>query len=120
MRIKQTVSMLPDDFRGQSAAAHIVVHPSGRFVYASNRGHDSIVMFAIDESTGTLRHVGHEPSGGERPRNFTIDPSGTLMLVANEQPGSVVSFHIDPNTGALSRTGHEVSVSSPVCVVLHS
>jgi 6-phosphogluconolactonase len=120
MWIKQTVSILPADFEGQSAAAHILVHPSGNFVYASNRGHDSIAIFVIDALTGKLRYMTHEPSGGERPRNFTIDPSGRLMLVTNERPGSVVSFHIDPSTGALSRTGHAVSVSGPVCVVLHS
>jgi 6-phosphogluconolactonase len=120
MWIKQTVSILPADFEGQSAAAQILVHPSGNFVYASNRGHDSVAIFVIDPLTGKLRHMTHEPSGGERPRNFTIDPSGTLMLVTNERPGSVVSFHIDPSTGALSRTGHAVSVSGPVCVVLHS
>jgi 6-phosphogluconolactonase len=120
LSILQTVSTLPSDFRGQNAAAQILIHPSGRFVYASNRGHESIAIFAIDQSQGTLRFIGHEPSGGERPHNFSIEPSGRLMLVTNQRSGSVVGFHIEATSGALHRTRHDVDVPSPVCVVFHS
>jgi 6-phosphogluconolactonase len=116
--IVQTVSLLPADFRGESAAAQILVHPSGKFVYASNRGHDSIALFAIDQDTSTLHPIGHVPSGGERPHNFTMDSSGSLMLVANQRSDSVVGFRIHAGTGELSRTGHDLRVPSPVCVVL--
>jgi 6-phosphogluconolactonase len=117
LTIVQTVSALPDDFAGQSAAAQIQVHPSGRWLYASNRGHDSIAMFAIDQATGRLRLVGHEPSLGERPHNFTLDPDGQLMVVANQRSGQVASFHVDEETGAL-RPAHAFAVTAPVCVVL--
>jgi 6-phosphogluconolactonase len=120
MSIVQTASMLPAEFSGQSAAAQILVHPSGQFLYASNRGHDSIVVFHIDQITGRLRLIGHQPSGGERPHNFTMDASGSLLLVANQRSGSVVSFHVEAETGRLAQTGHAVSVAAPVCVVLHS
>jgi 6-phosphogluconolactonase len=118
LSILQTISTLPPEFTGQSAAAQILVDPAGRYVYASNRGHDSIVVFAIDPGTGKLRHVADEPCGGERPHNFTMDPSGSLMLVANQRSGSVVSFHIDADTGRLAATGLSVDVPSPVCVVV--
>jgi 6-phosphogluconolactonase len=118
MSILQTISTLPDDFTGESAAAQILIHPSGRFVYASNRGHDSIAMFAIDQETGRLRSIGHVPGGGVRPHNFTIDPAGTLMLVANQRSGSVASFKIDASGGKLEATGHTVNAPGAACVVL--
>lgn len=116
LREIQTLSALPADWSGKSWAAHILVHPNGRFLYASNRGHDSITIFAIDEKTGRLTVVGHEPTQGKNPRNFGIDPSGTWLLVANQNADSLVSFRIDSKTGKLEDRGLKTEVPSPVCV----
>lgn len=114
----QTVSTLPE--RQAVAAgvttADIQVHPSGRFLYGSNRGHDTIVVFAIDQETGRLTHVEHEPTGGSTPRAFGIDPAGRYLLAANQRSDSVVVFGIDSQSGRLSPTGHQARVGSPVCV----
>jgi 6-phosphogluconolactonase len=112
----QRISTLPDGFTGKSTCADIHVHPSGRFLYGSNRGHDSIVSYAIDDQTGKLRLIGHEPTQGKAPRNFAIDPSGTFLLAANQDSDSIVSFRINPDTGALTPTGQTCKVSMPVCL----
>lgn len=112
----QTVPTLPEDFEGSNTTADIHVTPSGRFLYGSNRGHDSLVAYAIDEADGTLQYVEHTPTGGETPRNFAIDPTGTLLLAANQDSDNVVAFRIDGETGALTPTGEETEVSMPVCV----
>jgi 6-phosphogluconolactonase len=114
----QTLSTLPP---GQTVAtgystADVQVHPSGRFLYGSNRGHDSIVVFAIDEKTGRLTYVQNEPTQGSTPRGFGIDPTGTYLLAANQRSDSVVVFRIDQQTGRLTPTGHKIEVGSPVCV----
>jgi 6-phosphogluconolactonase len=114
----QTISTLPDDFSGQNLGAEIQVAPSGRFVYASNRGHDSLVIYAVDQATGKLSVVGHEPTQGVGPRDFTIDPAGDLLLVANQDTDTVVTFRIDQDSGALMATGHVASVPTPVCLQL--
>ena len=114
----QTISTLPDDFGGQNLGAEIAVVPSGRFVYASNRGHDSIVIYGVDQATGELSLVSHEPSQGASPRFFTIDPTGELLLVANQDSDTVVTFRIDQLTGALTATGHVANVPTPVCLRL--
>jgi 6-phosphogluconolactonase len=112
----QTVPTLPEDFEGSNTTADIHVTPSGRFLYGSNRGHNSVVVYAIDETTGTLEYVEHTSTGGKTPRNFGIDPSGTLLLVANQDSDNVVAFKIDDETGKLTPTGEETEVSMPVCV----
>jgi 6-phosphogluconolactonase len=112
----QTVSMLPADFTGNSSAAEIAVHPTGRFLYASNRGHDSIAIFTIDANKGTLTPAGHAPTQGRTPRNFAIDPSGNYLFAANQDGGNVVLFRIDQKTGKLEPTGDKVEVPLPVCV----
>ena len=112
----QTVSTLPKDFTGNNSTAEIRVHPNGKFVYCSNRGHDSIAVFAIDEKSGKLTLVEREPSGGKTPRNFCIDPSGAFLLVANQNTNNVVVFRIDRNTGSLSPTGSSIESPKPVCV----
>ncbi len=112
----ESLSTLPEGFQGQSTTAEVQVHPSGRFVYGSNRGHDSIAIFAVDATTGTLRPVGHEPTQGKTPRNFGIDPTGRYLLAANQDSDSVVVFRIDRESGKLSPTGSSVTVGSPVCV----
>lgn len=112
----QKISTLPKDFKGTNTAADIHVHPSGKFLYGSNRGHDSIACFAIDAQTGELSLIGFTPTQGKNPRNFAIDPSGTLLLAANQDGNNIVSFRIDPATGKLTPTGQVCQVSMPVCV----
>ena len=111
----QTVSTLPADFHGESATAEVQVHPGGRFLYGSNRGHDSIAIFAI-AGDGMLKSLGHTPTHGKTPRHFAIDPTGAYLLAANQNSDTVVVFRIDQETGSLSRTGGAASVPSPVCV----
>lgn len=111
----QTISTLPDDFRGTSNTAEVVVHPNGKFLYGSNRGHQSIAMFTVDGG-GRLTSQGTISSGGEWPRNFNIDPSGEYLIAANERSDSLVVFKIDAVTGKLTPTGEKAEVGMPVCV----
>ena len=97
-----------------------MVAPSGRFVYASNRGHDSLAIYAVDPETGQLALVGHESTQGGGPRAFIIDPSGALLLVANQDTDTVVTFWIDADSGTLQATGHVAAVPTPVCLHLAS
>lgn len=117
VRLVQNVSTLPPDFEGQNTTAEIEVHPSGRFVYASNRGHDSIAAFAVDPASGKLSEIGRFPSGGKVPRNFAIAPGGRFLLAANQDGHNVVVFAIEPDSGKLRATDVSVQVGSPVCVV---
>ena len=112
----QTVSALPEDFKGKSWTAEVVVHPSGKFVYGSNRGHDSIAIFSVDVRTGTLRPVGYQASRIKTPRNFTIDPTGAYLLVANQDSDSIVVFRVDPQSGELAPVSGPVEVPMPVCI----
>src|SRR5260370_19554023 len=101
----------------RQSTAEVVVHPSGRFGYVSNRDdYNSIAIFAIDPKTRELTVVGHEARGIKTPRNFAIEPTGQYMLVANQSGNSVISFRIDSKTGELTPTGSSVEVASPVCV----
>ena len=111
-----TLPTLPAGFEGNNSTADVHVHPTGKFLYGSNRGHNSIVIFSIDAKTGRLTHVGHQSTQGSTPRNFGIDPTGTYLLAANEATGTIVVFRIDPKTGKLQPTGNVTSVPSPVCV----
>ena len=112
----QILPTLPEDFHEESTCAHIQVSPSGAFVYASNRGHDSIVIYKIDQRTGELTYVGHEPSHGKTPRNFGIDPTGRFLLAANQDSDTIVTFRIDAQSGTILPTGHVTQVPTPVCV----
>ncbi len=112
----QTISALPKDFSGHKEAAEIAVHPSGKFLYTSNRGHDSIAVFAIDEKKGTLKSLGQVLTGGKTPRHFAIDPTGAYLLAENEESNNIVIFHIDAATGSLTPTGQTIEVPSPVCI----
>jgi 6-phosphogluconolactonase len=113
----QTLSTLPEGVQGKNlSTAEVQVHPSGRFLYGSNRGHDSIAIFAIDATTGRLRAVGHQPTQGKTPRNFGIDPTGRYLLAANQDSGTVIVFRVDPQSGQLAPTGHSADVPKPVCV----
>jgi len=113
----QTVSTLPVGFAGKSWTAEVVISPSGNFLYGSNRGHDSIVSFAINQKTGMLRFIEHVPTQGKHPRHFTIDPSGKFLLVANRDSDSIVSFKLDRDSGRLEPTGHVTKVPRPVCLL---
>lgn len=112
----ETVSTLPRDFTGTSYCADVHVSKSGRFLYGSNRGHNSIVVFAIDPRTARLSLVEHVSTEGNWPRNFTIDPSGRFLLVANQRSDNVVVFSIDAQTGRLTPTGHSAEIPVPVCL----
>ena len=117
LSVLQTVSTLPKDYSGPKEAAEVIVHPTGKFLYASNRaGVDSITAFAIDPAKGTLLLVGQYSTKGKTPRHFAIDPTGTFLLAANEESNNIVIFKIDPATGALTPTGQAVEVPSPVCI----
>ena len=118
LKAAQTISTLP---AGQSveqgfSTAEVQVHPSGRFLYGSNRGHNTIVVFAIDQKSGALTLVQHESTQGNTPRNFGIDPSGRYLIAANQRSDSVVVFRLDGSTGRLTPAGHQAAVGAPVCV----
>jgi 6-phosphogluconolactonase len=112
----QAITTLPTDFNGKSYTAEVQVHPSGKFVYGSNRGHDSIAIFAVDPATGKLTAAGHEPTQGKNPRNFAIDPTGAYLLAENQDSDSIVVFKIDPATGGLTKVGEPVRIPMPVCI----
>lgn len=112
----QTVSALPKGFSGRNDAAEIAIHPNGRFLYASNRGHDSIALFHIDPATGKLTAAGDFSTEGKEPRHFTIDPYGKFLLAEDQISDKIVTFRIDQKTGALTPTGDSVEVPSPVCL----
>lgn len=116
LRELQTIPTLPPDFTETSHTADVHVHPSGKFVYGSNRGHDSIVIYAVNEADGTLSLVGYQSTLGEVPRNFVIDPTSTFLLAANQDTDTIVTFRIDAETGTLTTTGHVASVPTPVCL----
>ena len=110
-----TLSTLPEPVKGNSTA-EVQVHPSGKFVYVSNRGHDSLAIFTIDQTTGKLTAAGHQKTGGKTPRNFGIDPTGQFILAAGQSTHDVHVFRVDQATGQLTATGQSVKVGSPVCV----
>jgi 6-phosphogluconolactonase len=112
----QTVTTLPQGFTGENTTAEIAVHPSGRFLYGSNRGHDSIVVFAIDPAKGTLTFVEDDSTLGKEPRNFALDPTGGYLFAANQNSNTVVVFRVNPKNGHLTPTGQKFDVPSPVCV----
>jgi len=116
LREIQTLSTLPEDFEGASTCAEVQISPSGKFLYGSNRGHDSIVIYAVDQMDGTLACVGHESTRGKTPRNFVVDPAGEFLLAANQDTDNVVTFRLDRASGELVATGHSVDVPTPVCV----
>lgn len=112
----QTIPTLPKDFKGQSTTAEIAVHASGRFLYCSNRGHESIAVYAIDPVKGTLTLVEIVSSGGKEPRSFELDPSGHYLISANQNSDNLTVFHLDVNTGRLTPAGQVLEIGAPVCV----
>ena len=114
----QTISTLPEsvtDHRGLSTA-EVRITPDGKYLYGSNRGHDTIAMFAIDQESGKLTHLGNQPTGGRTPRNFNVGPEGKFLFAANQSTHNVVVFRIDPETGNLEGTGRAIYVPNPVCI----
>jgi len=111
----QAVSNLSEDFPGKSGA-EIAVHPNGKFVYSSTRGHDSISIFAVDASKGTLTFVDRTPTQGKTPRNFAIDPSGAYLFAANQDSDKIVVFKVDAKTGKLTPSGEVLEAGNPVCI----
>jgi 6-phosphogluconolactonase len=107
---------MPPDRPANSTTAHVVVHPNGRFVYGSNRGHDSIAIFAVTDD-GTLAPVGWEPTQGKTPRFFGIEPSGAWLYAANQNSDTIVTFRVDQGSGMLAATGHVVKTGSPSTIV---
>lgn len=115
---KQTVSTLPGDEKVEEgySTAEVQVHPSGKFVYGSNRGHDTISVFAVNENDGTLKQIQNVSTEGKTPRGFGIDPTGAYLLAGNQSSGTITVFRIDAKTGQLTPTGEKLEVGSPVCV----
>jgi 6-phosphogluconolactonase len=113
----ETISTLPMDFKGRSTCAEIEMHPSGKFLYGSNRGHDSIAIFTIDPARGTLRPAEYVSTQGKTPRGFGIDPTGTYLIAGNQDTNTLVVFHIDAQTGRLTPTGQVLDIQAPVCVM---
>ena len=112
----QTLSTLPAGFDGRTSTADVQVHPSGKFLYGSNRGHDSITIYTIDNKSGRLTYVENQKLLGQTPRNFAMDPAGRFLFAECQRNGFIETFRIDPNSGRLNSMGISVSVPSPVCV----
>jgi len=112
-----TISTVPKDYKGYNDCAELFIHPSGRFLYGSNRGHDSITVFAIDPVKGTPTPTQYVPTGGKTPRGFGIDPTGSYLIAGNQDSNTLVEFRIDATTGRLTPTGQKEEIPSPVCVV---
>jgi 6-phosphogluconolactonase len=113
----QTISTLPSGFSGETTTAEIAIDAKGKFLYGSNRGHDSIAVFAIDSAKGTLSPIEHVSTQGKVPRNFAIDPTGAFLFAANQNSNNIVLFRIDANTGRLTAAGKVLEVGSPVSIV---
>jgi len=112
----QTVSTLPEDFKGRNATAEVVAHPSGRYLYGSNRGHDSIAVFEIDGKSGRLEPVQYRSTGGRSPRNFCLSPDGKFLLAANQRSDNLLVFPLEESSGKLLDPVEEIKLKSPVCI----
>lgn len=117
LELLQTISTVPHDFNGDNFPADIHISPSGKFVYCSNRGHDSIAVFVINQRTGTLSALQYEPTGGKWPRNFAIDPTGQFLLVANQKSSTITVFGVDTESGAITLRNQKLEIPDPACVV---
>ena len=115
----QTVSTLPSGFSGNNSTADIHVHPNGKFLYGSNRGHNSIVSFAINDTTGKISPLSYTPVGGEIPRNFALTPDGTFLYAANQNSRSITSFELNAETGLLTFTGNTLSIGTPTVITFY-
>jgi 6-phosphogluconolactonase len=113
----ETISTVPKDYKGYNDCAELMIHPSGKFLYGSNRGHNSITVFSIDPIKGTPTPIEYVSTQGKTPRNFGIDPTGSYLIAANQDSNSLVVFGIDQKSGRLTPTGQKLDVQSPVSVV---
>jgi 6-phosphogluconolactonase (cycloisomerase 2 family) len=114
---RQTVTTLPPGWSGRNTTSEVAVAPSGRFVYVSNRGHDSVAIFAVEPGTGTLAPVGWEPTRGKTPRFIGLDPAGAMLYAANQDSDTIVAFRVNRQSGTLTPTGQVVAVGSPSTIV---
>ena len=114
---RQSISTIPPDYAATTTAAEVAVAPSGRFVYASNRGHDSMAVFAVDQADGTLTPAEWVPTQGRTPRHFALDPSGRFLYAENQDSDTIITFQIDEATGRLTPTGQVIAAGSPACIV---
>jgi len=114
---QQVLPTLPRDFTGESSAAEVALHPNGRFLYASNRGHDSLALFSIQTGSGQLSPLGHFPCGGKAPRHFALSPDGAWLVCAHQDSDTLCSFQVDPASGRLRRVPGEIRVPVPTCVL---
>ncbi len=114
--IEQTKSAVPDDFADPNTCADIHISTDGRFVYASNRGHNSIAIFSVDQKNGQLKALGHQDVQGQNPRNFTLSPDENFLLVANQTTNNIVSFKRDQDTGQL-KVVHQIDAPTTVCLL---
>ncbi len=114
--VVQTVSTLPAGWRGDNSCADLHLHPSGKFLYGSNRGHNSIVAFGIAEGAGTVTLIGHTPTEGDTPRNFALAPSGRFLYVANQNSSNITAFGLDETNGTLTSLGQSFALGTPVCL----
>jgi 6-phosphogluconolactonase len=115
----QKLSTLPVGYEGANDVADIHLHPTGRFLYVSNRGHNSLAVFSVDPNSGMLESIGHTLSGGSTPRGFDVDPAGHFILVANQNSNNVVTLCVDPGSGLLYPTGYSIALPMPVCVLFY-
>ncbi|MEY4939965.1 MAG: hypothetical protein RIQ93_1700 [Verrucomicrobiota bacterium] len=116
---RQSITTLPGNFAGNNSTAEIRVHPNGKFIYGSNRGHNSIAVFAVNAADGRLQPIEHVPSGGKIPRNFALSPNGKWLVCAHQESGNLTVFRVDPDTGRLTATAHTAAVPMCVCVLFH-
>ena len=116
----QTISTLPEDYSGGNGTAEVQITPDGRYLFASNRGHDSIACFQVDAASGILTLIEIEPTGGSAPRNFGIHPNGKFIIAANQNSDSLKVFAIDQASGELEDTGHGAKCPKPVCVTFYT
>ena len=116
LSVVQSIPTIPAEFTDRNTTADIRVHPNGRFLYGSNRGHDSIAIYAIDETSGALELIDIVSTLGQTPRNFNFDPSGRYIFVCNQGSNSVVTFEVDPDDGSLTPTGAEAAALKPACI----
>ena len=113
----ETVSTVPVGNTVSNSTAEVFMHPNGKFLYGSNRGHNSIAIFSVDQTTGKVKLIANQATEGKTPRSFNLDPTGTFLIAANQDTDNVVVFRVNQETGALTPTGHSVHISMPVCIV---
>ncbi|MFO8146265.1 MAG: lactonase family protein [Gillisia sp.] len=116
LKLIQNIASLPEDFTEKNSAADIHIHPSGKFLYASNRGHNTIASYKIDKNTGTLKNIGYAPTFGKAPRNFAISKNGKFLYVANQDSNNISIFNVDPKSGKLTTQLEPLEINTPVCL----